>query len=463
LDGGPVIERGVDAVGGRRRRPVARGGAALASILLAFTAAPSLAAERSTGTFTFRQHIHTEGRAYTAEFLVRYDVWVLLGEPVVYCDMAWRWIGPRTPAVDNRVEIEGTRTSIPWDVARQMRVFNVWVAPRVHWQGFRHIHLPCDPGAIAGPVDVPLARLARLSEEERNRAFSFSVPTSPSWDDLFWDQGPSGLWSSFPRPLEDLRTPRRVSAADAKRIVGRGFRLVVEGNAPGTLVHYSVDANPLRAWIASQEIEALTARRAAEQEAFEAAQAQRAAARGHGTSEDPADFWATLDDPRTVAQQSEDAAAEREMRERVAELAGREREARQRLDAARRGASQAELARAQRRRALGESTFGRERCEGVDQKVAECVRERCGFRPHDPRSVLSFHAAGPPMTPEERERAAARRREREREEGRRYEEALGRWRACEENARRACTPAGYGDTESCLREARQTVGGESTR
>jgi hypothetical protein len=73
------------------------------------------------GAIAFSQAIDT-GVAWTygARVVLRYDAWTLMDEPVVYCDLAWQWRGPRTPAVDDRVEIRGRSFTIPSEKSSQL-------------------------------------------------------------------------------------------------------------------------------------------------------------------------------------------------------------------------------------------------------------------------------------------------------------------------------------------------------
>ena len=217
--------------------------------------------------------------------VVRWKLTMLMGEPMVYCDVTWFM----------RAGLGFRKSEVPRSVLQQIRFLPPRVLFVVNKYAQRKWYMTCDPGVLGAPqFIVPGKRvqqvLAELSKPARSMAAGYNVATAREIGRLFFYEQVKDDW---------------VSAEDVAKRLAKPVKLSLVG-----LENVRFNLSALRAWNAKQEL-ALAEKSKAKllkQQAKSRKRAKKKDDRRRGAS-----FWNSPQDKRTVKQ----AAAELKRRETV--------------------------------------------------------------------------------------------------------------------------------------------------
>ena len=187
---------------------------ALVLVMLAFTSyAKDSPAERFG---KFRIDVITEPKSYryddisirmVASFYIKWKMWILLGEPVIYSEGRWALEEIRVKK-DNWEEVtwfpcekRSAGRCLPENVWKKIKV--ITAKARTCPFGRYGICMTLDPGVFAEPLSDKSIRRRFLDPYSEGQA-SFNMPGSPDWGKVFYNY------------LEDAKRSLAISAKDAK-------------------------------------------------------------------------------------------------------------------------------------------------------------------------------------------------------------------------------------------------------
>ncbi len=385
--------------------------------------------------------------------MLRWRVWSLMGEPVVYCQAAWI-------AEPEILRARLDEPEAPDEVLRRASLVSVYVATSVMTQekpGFlweqQSVWMPCDVGAMTKVFLGSVKQFQALPEREKEPYFSYNAPESPSWGTLF-KVGNSN-----------------VPAGRAKSILKQhGLRLYEVPGWGKAVVKAKLLAWALGLWRSEQR----SARLAEERKRVEAErQERRRQAYGTGDSSstpspparegsgdfwstphtqaktEATDFWSAPDDPLTVEERKEDLQFQATQSEISAAAASHEADQRR----------QQELIAAKQREL--ERRTSDKWCDEVSSKVSQCIYDACGSRPSrslgltvcpvDDRccGMCSSDYTAPP---EGCESYCYEVKQARRERARELESKQDDWDRCADRERPDCGPEGFVDVPTCQAE-----------
>lgn len=398
--------------------------------------------------------LRADGITLSGMAFARARVWTLVGEPVVYCDVAIGITNANLPIAMNRVQQREAIEAVTL-LDANLRL-SLAMAPQ--------IHVDCDAGALGRPFmptpadfryDTPIP----LTDPKlRIRYVSFNVPGSPSWDRFLYK-------------LEGPQRTKKYLSADAakatfKRYANTKHRLPLQGFRPLAVRMsnaYTVELDVSVAAVHHLQFTNTVAATRAEQARFEATQRVREEQRRKQlASQRPATPPTTANGTRVVGQQDPfwslpaSVATPQEQAKRT-DLAKRLAEAERRTaEAARKVAEDA--ARVRSRASLGDPVEQlRARCTRSRDAYAACVQRTCGADP-GPYTfgrimVASFicKQGGPPCA-EQREEHRRREAEADRRHREEHRRRADRYRSCELGARSSCAGSGTHDVEACIKQ-----------
>jgi len=224
-----------------------------------------------------------------ATILVNWKVWTLFDEPVVDSTAAWNvWEWTSIRRLPSWVKRYKGSLEIPEDVLKKIRLFNVELFGEV-WS---REGLMLDVGVFTQPmihtyglggIETPDWSIFKNgTPEDQAGFFSFNVPGSPSWKNLFkTESGNLGVLG--------------VKTEDAKAMVKQGFNLGTYENEL-KILKMGVDLSAIHDWLWQKEREAV--------EMWEAEIVQEKTRLAEQDAErkkaEESDFWGTPADTETV-------------------------------------------------------------------------------------------------------------------------------------------------------------------
>lgn len=246
-----------------------------------------------------------------ATILVNWKVWTLYDEPVVDSTAAWSvWAGTSIRSLPSWVRRYKGPLEIPQEVLKKIRVFNV----ELFGEAWSLEGLILDPGVFTQPMihtygltgidTVDWKAFMNSPPDTQAESFSFNVPSSPSWKNLFRTE--SGGLGVLGAKIEE-----------AKAMVKQGFNLGTYDKQLGIL-KASFDLSAVRDWLWQKEREAV--------ETWEAEIAQEMRRLAERDAErkkaEESDFWGTSVNTETV----EDRAARQTLEWELESIEERNRE-----------------------------------------------------------------------------------------------------------------------------------------
>lgn len=411
---------------------------------------------------------HPEPALRLTQLVVRWRLGALVGEPVVLCSTAW--------IVDpNHLRVSEGAHSAPMEVLREVSLYDVDTGAFVSTTNgpFRlnaidgRVTLECDAGAMGRPFLGHLNDFQKLPEEEKRRYFSFNVPGSPNWSELFKiHDGPQR--GQF---LDDKRA-KELFKQERLRLLTHGGQghynpFVVEaGYSNLALVLWRQEQARKRLEKERAEREAQREERRRLRYAIRQAQRQGQAESG-GTRRgggdfwsqpsskekvDKIDFWSAPDDPLTVDERKQDLAWEE-----------KHQSATQSVENARQQAANRAAALQAKRAALEKQLKG-ERCDRIAAGIERCRLQRCGQSPpsYTPPFFVSCRQGDPCCgkcggrhEPPQCREQCRQGREAEARKEREANAKIARWQQCWRDAEPPCRPYGFTTVEVCKAELRR--------
>ncbi len=362
-------------------------------------------------------------------FFVRAKVWLLLGEPVVYCDAAVQAsvFAPNTLRPPyNKI---GTRV-----ILQNIDVYDVDITFKVHGPyGDTSARFHCDIGAPGRVYLPPMgASFMRLSPKDRERHFSFNVPGSPNWDKLFF--------SAVGKLYEEKRAQEHFNASMDKRMRLRILGFPPAPKVPDFQIRARVSATGVEMIAARHQRDAARTQLERERERWKREDAARRAdlarrasrlktVEGRGVAGQGDPFWSSPDDVSTPAQKKTRARVE----EATKKLAQRE----QQLHRAR-SAFVARRAKVRREVANRSKGLAERVCQRSHNVYNQCISKACGGWPHYPIHFTTN------TCDKACQAASAKRIERK------LRSERDAWRRCASIYRPRCSKKGASDKNKCV-------------